>query len=228
MPRLSACSMRCMPSSSIIDVEIRPGLRLSSGLALFVESLRALIVADVHWGYAASQRQAGRLLPEWGDEAIQARLEALLGHYRPALLVVAGDVVHAAAGARAAKSGLARLGSAVPEIVCVGGNHDHRSGFVCAPAFQAGGLFVHHGDRAVAVPDDVLEIVGHFHPAATWTDGAGTSLKVPALVEGSRRLILPAFSPWAGGVPWNHRLESDEQLWFISPRRIFPWRRPVS
>lgn len=212
-----------MPDSSHIDLEIRPGLRLSSGLALFVESLRALIVADVHWGYAVSQRRAGRLLPQWGDEAIQERLDALVRHYRPALLVVAGDVVHAPAGAGAARTGLASLPDGL-EIVCVGGNHDRKSPVPCAPSFQAGGLFIHHGDRDVAVPPGALEIVGHFHPAATWSDGTGTALKLPALVDGPRRLILPAFSPWAAGVPWNRRLGSDERLWFIAPRRIFPWR----
>lgn len=214
-----------MSNSSLIDSEIRPGLRLSSGLALYVEAPRALVVADVHWGYATSQRRSGRLLPEWGDDAIQARLELLLRHYRPALLIVAGDVVHAAAGADAAQSGLARLDGPGIEIICVGGNHDRRSPVRCLRSFQTGGLFVHHGDKPLAVPDGALEIVGHFHPAATWSDGAGTSLKLPALVDGPRRLILPAFSPWAGGVPWNHRLKVDEQLWFISSKRIFPWRR---
>ena len=214
-----------MTNSSLIDHEIRPGLHLSSGLALFVDALRALVVADVHWGYAASQRHAGRLLPEWGDEAIQARLQALLAHYRPALLIVAGDVVHAAAGAGAARSGLARLACAGLEIVCVGGNHDRRSPVGCVESFHAGRLFVHHGDKVRAVPEGALEIVGHFHPAATWNDRAGTALKLPALVEGAHRLILPAFSPWAGGVPWNQRLGPGEQLWFISTRRIFRWRR---
>jgi metallophosphoesterase superfamily enzyme len=41
-------------------------------------------------------------------------------------------------------------------------------------------------------------------------------------VAGERRLILPAFSPWAAGTPWNERLRPDEMLWAIAPARIFP------
>jgi metallophosphoesterase superfamily enzyme len=68
---------------------------------------------------------------------------------------------------------------------------------------------------------DGLEIVGHHHPSFLWEDGAGTRLKVPALVAGPRRLILPAFSPWAAGTPWNDRLLPAETLWAVTPKRVF-------
>jgi metallophosphoesterase superfamily enzyme len=205
------------------EVEIRPGLRLNAGPSLFFESLRALVVADVHWGYATSQRAAGRLLPRWGDDDIAARLSALIAHYGPRVLIIAGDVVHGAPGADSAQA----FFDGTPrdlQVVLVGGNHDRRASLPCVTSHYASDMFFHHGDEAMTVPPGALEIVGHHHPAATWHDGAGTSLKLPALVEGPRRLILPAFSPWAAGVAWNHRLLPRERLWFIAPRRIFSWQ----
>ena len=82
-------------------------------------------------------------------------------------------------------------------------------------------FFFHHGDTAPALPPDALEIIGHHHPAYLHSDGAGTRLKLPALVAGPRRLILPAFSPWAAGTPWNDRLLPHETLWAATPKRVF-------
>ncbi|MDO8544149.1 MAG: hypothetical protein Q7S40_27220 [Opitutaceae bacterium] len=33
--------------------------------------------------------------------------------------------------------------------------------------------------------------------------------------------ILPAFSPWTAGTPWNDQLGTTDTLWAISPNRIF-------
>ena len=207
-------------STKIHDVEVRPGLRLSTGPALFLGSCGALVVADVHWGYAASQRQAGRLIPLWGDADIAARLHALLAHYRPGAFVIVGDIVHAAAGAHVAEQALARI-ERTTRVVLVGGNHDRGWRFPTVETHRLAGYFFHHGDAARDVPGDCVEVIGHHHPAAVWNDGAGTRVKMPALVEGPRRLILPAFSPWAAGAPWNHRLLTGERLWLVSPKRVF-------
>jgi metallophosphoesterase superfamily enzyme len=40
-------------------------------------------------------------------------------------------------------------------------------------------------------------------------------------VHGPRRIILPAFSPWAAGTPWNRELAAEERLWAIAPHRVF-------
>lgn len=209
-------------SAPITEVEIRPGVRLSTGLSLFLETSRALVVADVHWGYAFTQRAAGRLVPHWGDEDIARRLDALLAYYAPRQLVIAGDIVHGAPGVLAAGRFLERVAPAV-EVILVGGNHDRRSQLPSVVAHEVPEAFVHHGDIERPVPAGKLEIVGHHHPAFEWHDGVGTNLKLPALVDSPRRLILPPFSPWAAGVPWNHRLRTGEKLWAVSARRIFAW-----
>ena len=54
----------------------------------------------------------------------------------------------------------------------------------------------HHGD-CEREQNGRIQIIGHFHPAATLHDGAGLRLKFPAFVQESGCWILPAFSPWA-------------------------------
>lgn len=88
-----------------------------------------------------------------------------------------------------------------------------------------GNFFFHHGDRALEAPAGGIEVIGHHHPAVQWWDRAGGSVKLPALIASSRRLVLPAFSPWAAGTPWA--AAEDENIWAISPTRIFVLPKPA-
>lgn len=202
--------------------QIRPDVWLDARRALWLASPRLLVVADLHWGYAVSHRARGNLLPLWGDEEIAARLAALLADYPAAAMIWLGDSLHALPGRRSAEEFLARAG--MPPAVVLAGNHDVKWSRAKEKSLQRDGYFFHHGNETLAVPEGSVEIVGHHHPAVTWYDGAGGRLKLPALVEGPRRLIMPAFSPWAAGTPWNAARRADEQLWAIAPQRIFRFR----
>jgi putative SbcD/Mre11-related phosphoesterase len=210
-----------MNDSTTTRAEVAPGVFLDAGPAVFIAPIRTLVVADVHWGYAQAQRDAGRLVPLWGDDDIDARLDRLVAETRAARLVIVGDIVHRAGSEDRAARTLERLAGAL-EVRLVAGNHDRRARLEMADTLELDGWFFHHGDRTRVVPGGCVEVVGHHHPAAFWSDGAGTRIKMPACVVGPRRIVLPAFSPWAGGVPWNDRLATDERLWVVSRRRVFP------
>ncbi len=201
-----------------IQAEIRPGVWLDSRLALWLADLRVLVVSDLHWGYAASHRARGNLLPAWGDDEIESRLRHLIAELRPREMIWLGDVVHAAEGAARAESFLRT--SPVP-IALIAGNHDRRWRERGAACCTRGDYFFHHGDQPADVPPGHIEVIGHHHPAAAWSDGAGSRLKLPALIVGARRWVLPAFSPWAGGAPWTTPPGAAETIWAISSRRIF-------
>jgi uncharacterized protein len=207
-----------LSSSTPVRTEIQPGVWLDSRLALWLPLERLLVIADLHWGYAASHRARGNLLPWWGDEEIEQRLRALLNDYHPAEMIWLGDVVHAAEGAARAEAFLRQ--TAVP-VTLLAGNHDRRWRSAGAASTLRGNYFFHHGDTAPARPPQSIEVIGHHHPAVSWGDGAGSRLKLPALVVSANRLILPAFSPWAAGTPWSTHSENEETLWAIAPTRIF-------
>lgn len=208
--------------------EIQPGVWLDSRLAVWLAAERVLVVADLHWGYVATHRARGHLLPWWGDDEIEGRLSMLVADYQPAEMIWLGDVVHAAAGADRAER---YLRSAVLPITPLAGNHDRRWRGAGATSAVRGRWFLHHGDGAPEIPAAAIEMVGHHHPAVTWNDGAGTHLKLPALVVSRTRIVLPAFSPWASGTNWppSSRSEEDETIWAVAPSRIFtlPRSRPL-
>ncbi|MEO6567941.1 MAG: metallophosphoesterase [Opitutaceae bacterium] len=229
--------LRC----EMISCEVLPGIWLDGRLALWIEHARLLVVSDLHWGYAASHQASGNLLPSWGDAELAARLNQLIEDYRPAEMIWLGDSLHTLAGRDPAEHFL--HASSTP-VTIVSGNHDRRWK-VRRPrhlaAHQAGsdetlelpvslsreGFFFHHGHLSLPVPAGVLEITGHHHPAVAWNDGAGGRVKLPALIASNRRLILPAFSPWAAGSTWNALLEIDERLFAIAPKRIFAVSREL-
>lgn len=217
-----------------MQVEIAPGAWLDAALALWLAPEQTLVIADLHWGYARSHRVRGSLMPLWGDGDIEVRLRMLLERYRPHRLVWLGDSLHTLAGRAQAETFLDSLPRDLETAILVG-NHDRKWARSTGTSLQLGNYFLHHGDQTETPPRHLIEIIGHYHPAVTWRDGAGLSLKLPALVQGPQRWILPAFSPWADGTDWTRQRKAEETLWSISPKRIFPWlkteeplRRPLA
>jgi metallophosphoesterase superfamily enzyme len=209
------------PTLPSLRSEVCPGVWIDSRRAVWFANERLLAVADLHWGYVASHRARGNLLPLWGDQQLEECLHSLIADYAPAEVIWLGDVVHAVEGAAPAERFLAR--ASVP-ITILAGNHDRRWRGAITTNVQRGRYFFHHGDVARPVPPNAIEVVGHHHPAFSWADGAGARVKLPALVVTPRRLVLPAFSPWAAGTDWL--AEPESALWVIAPKRIFAVRAP--
>jgi len=207
-----------MPIIASGRVAIAPNVMLDGRLALFHEEERWLAVADLHFGYELSQRAAGRLLPMWGMTSIEERLVELISDYEPRQVIIAGDVVHDETSAEAAAALIARLRERCAVIALVG-NHDrgaaHTIDFLSR--WETPGFVFRHGD-CESEEAERIQIVGHHHPAASLSDGAGLRLKFPALVQQERCWILPAFSPWARGVAWAD--DGTSRIWLCTPRRV--------
>lgn len=194
-------------------LEIGSGLWVDARRALWIAGEHTLVVADVHLGYAWSQRRRGALLPLAEVEEAGSRLQALVREYRPEILVFLGDLVHGprlAAPVRAALCDLlARLAPACRLVLTVG-NHDTfvpalvaEAGLPlqCVCEWRAGPHLLLHGDQ----PGTVLGgrgfvVMGHEHPVLVLGDDVATHARCPCFLEGTRRLMLPAFSRWAAGV----------------------------
>lgn len=192
---------------------------LDGRLALFHQSERWLAVADLHFGYELSQRAAGRLVPLWGMATIAERLTALLDEYNPRQLIVLGDLVHDKTAAQEAAQLLREFATRC-EVIVVAGNHDRqlRGKIEMVDALDAGQFHFHHGHCA-AETGDGIQIIGHHHPAAVITDGAGLRLKCPAFVQQAGCWIMPAFSPWAAGARWEP--DDGSRVWLCTAERVF-------
>jgi uncharacterized protein len=209
-----------MPITAAGRVAVAPNVLLDGRLALFHETERWLAVADLHFGYELSQRTAGRLMPLWGMTSIEERLNELLEDYQPRQLIIAGDLVHDRASSQATEALLARLRQRC-EVIALAGNHDRHvaRAIEFAPRWETPDFVFEHGHCERGKTKRIC-IIGHHHPAASITDGAGLRLKFPAFIQQEIRRcwILPAFSPWAGGVLWPDNGESD--IWLCTPRRV--------
>lgn len=194
-------------------------LLLDGRLALFHKSERWLAVADLHFGYEISQRAAGRLVPLWGMASISERLTELVDTYAPERLILLGDLVHDKTAAREAGQLLRKLGERC-NVVVVAGNHDRqlRGQIEMVDSFETDRFHFHHGHCA-AEPGNRVQIIGHHHPAAVITDGAGLRLKCPAFVQQSSCWIMPAFSPWASGTRWMP--DESSRVWVCTADRVF-------
>jgi DNA ligase-associated metallophosphoesterase len=178
-------------------------LMLDPAGALHWPARKLLAVADLHLEKGTSGARHGNLLPPWDTKETLDRLALLVRRYRPEILLALGDSFHDTEGAaRLPPAEVARLAAmaAGRRLVWVLGNHDPD-----APAGLAGesmaefaldGLVFRHE----AVPGTVAgEISGHFHPKAR-VPARAADISRPCFVADGRRVILPAFGAFTGGL----------------------------
>jgi DNA ligase-associated metallophosphoesterase len=186
--------------------------------ALWVESARALIVADLHFEKASAYAARGQMLPPYDTRETLSRLEAETRATEPSLLVFLGDSFHdACAEDRLPPNEARRIGAlaAGRRLVWIVGNHDeegprHLPG-ESLPSFDLAGLRLVHEPRPGAAPG---EIAGHLHPCAK-VRGPGGTVRRRCFVTDGERLVLPAFGALAGGL--NIRDEAFRPLFSRRP-----------
>ncbi len=189
---------------------LAPGLWAHHSGALLLEASRTAVIADAHLGYSWAQRRRGELGP-LADERTRSKLIKLAEEWHPRRFVFLGDLVHAprpCAPERAWIEELLLQLHAHAEIVCVRGNHDRAFAreFSHLPV-QAldqwehdGHILALHGDRLPeSVAAERLLLLGHVHPAIPVRDAAGAGRRLPVFLVTPRCILLPAFSPFAGG-----------------------------
>jgi DNA ligase-associated metallophosphoesterase len=171
--------------------------------ALYWPEERALIVADLHLEKGSSYATRGVLLPPYDTAATLARLAELIGRYTPQAVIALGDSFHDGAGPgrlgdadRAALLALQRG----RDWLWVAGNHDpdpseHIEGSFAA-TLAIGPLLFRHSPQAGAVSG---EVAGHLHPVAR-VSGRGRTVRRRCFVSDRKRVILPAFGAYAGGL----------------------------
>ena len=178
-----------------------------------------LVVADVHFGKAATFRALGVPVPHGTTAATLARLSGLIDCLQPSTVVFLGDLfharqAHAAAPVETLCEWRERYGSL--ELVLVEGNHDRRAG--APPAclrvhcesdpWVVGGFAFCHYPRFVR---DAFALAGHLHPAIRLYGRADDSVRLPCFWLRDGLLVLPAFGGFTGGADID-RQEGDRVI----------------
>jgi DNA ligase-associated metallophosphoesterase len=171
--------------------------------ALMWEETRSLIVADLHFEKGSSFAARGQLLPPYDTAATLGRLLAVIERVKPKRVICLGDSFHddrAADRLHPDDIALLRGLTAGVEWLWVVGNHDP------APPEVFGGTVVHDfclgplTFRHIAAAGAAAgEISGHYHPKAAVAT-RGKPVTRPCFVGDGRRLILPAFGAFTGGL----------------------------
>jgi DNA ligase-associated metallophosphoesterase len=174
--------------------------------ALYWPARRMLVVADIHFGKAASFRAQGVPVPRGTTSANLAALDALMATHSTGEIVFLGDFLHArAAHAAATLAAMLAWRKRHPALILtlVRGNHDRHAGdpaaalaiaMVDEPHTVGPFAFCHHPD--VAAPGYVL--AGHVHPVYRLASGRD-SLRLPCFLIGPTRMVLPSFGAFTGG-----------------------------
>jgi putative SbcD/Mre11-related phosphoesterase len=182
---------------------ITPHVHLTPDGAAWLPDESALVVADIHVGYARAARRRGGWLPSDAESParLATRLLAACARVGATRLVIAGDLRHSTRDVDdAERAEVAALLSALRESLArvdvVAGNHDR--GDAWATSLALGDVAIVHEPPA-STPDR-WTVCGHLHPTTTLRDETGASLRVPCALVGERTVVLPAFTDWAGGV----------------------------
>ena len=178
-------------------VELMP----SGGLWLVAE--RTLVCADLHLEKGSAYAARGQFLPPYDTRETLRRLAADAARLDPARIVLLGDTLHdREAHGRISDSdaeGLRDLARG-RTLAWVVGNHDPEGpgGLPgeTADELEFLGLTLRHEPLRGDQPG---EVSGHLHPCARVV-GQSRSVRRRCFVTDGRRLILPAYGAYAGGL----------------------------
>lgn len=174
--------------------------------ALYWPRKRTLMIADLHFGKAASFRSLGVPIPSGTTETDLERLSRLVEVHLPERLILLGDLIHARNG-RATSTmnavGQWRKTHRQLAITLVRGNHDLRAGDPPAE------WNIHCTSEAIVEPPFVLQhepaedgrgyvLAGHVHPCVSLSDRTGSRLRASCFLLGRQVGILPAFGRFTG------------------------------
>lgn len=196
--------------------------------AIYWPARRALLIADVHIGKAASYRALHQPVPRGTTEATLARLDALLAAYHCEQLIVLGDFLHARtarAPATLAKVQLWREQHQNLKIVLIRGNHDRNAGDPPAS------LDVAVMDEPWILQPFALQheplphptnpvLAGHLHPVFVLRGKARQHLLLPCFLIDGQVSLLPAFGEFTGG--WKITPASTSKVYLAGAGRVWP------
>lgn len=199
--------------------------------ALYWPAEKALIVADLHLEKGSSFAAKGQMLPPYDTRETLSRLANVIDRFGAETVIALGDSFHdrGAVDRMDAKDlNVLRTMQDACEWIWVLGNHDPEiadwlGGYVL-PEIKVEGITLRHEPKGAWTTH---EIAGHLHPAAKISRD-GFTLRRPCFIGNGRRLVLPAFGTYTGGL--NILDEAFEPLfgadgfaiWMLGQEGLYP------
>ena len=207
-------------------------LELCAERAAYWPRRRMLLVADPHFGKAASFRALGVRVPRGTTEGALTRLDALVARLSPARIEFLGDFLHAREGRnddsfRVLAEWRARHADIVMRLVR--GNHDKRAGdppsdvgieCVDGPVIEPPFALAHHPTRV----EGAYVLAGHVHPCAVLVGRGRQRERLPCFWLRAHAGVLPAFGDFTGCAEVEP--EAGDETWVIAEDRVLLAARP--
>jgi len=171
--------------------------------ALYWPGQHTLLVADLHLEKGSSYAERGTFLPPYDTRQTLVRLAEVIDRYEPARVIALGDSVHdrgAAMRMAAEDLEILRILQEDREWIWLTGNHDPdiapRLGGRACGELEISGIALRHQPASGWATH---EIGAHMHPAARLSM-YGYSIRRACFVGNGRRLVMPAFGAFTGGL----------------------------
>lgn len=192
--------------------------------AVYRPAKKQLIVSDVHLGKATHFRRMGIAMPGASHLKDLDALDHLLRTYRPATVLLLGDLFHSDYNREWLWFRSLLLEFSFVQFILVEGNHD----ILPAETYALPNLsrvtvleeehfiFSHHPLKHAPK----LNICGHLHPGIRISGIARQSMKLPCFFLNETHFILPAF----GNLTGLFLLEREEsaQYFIVAENRVWP------
>jgi uncharacterized protein len=181
----------------------RQRLAVRASGALWWASERLLAFADLHLEKGTSYAKHGKLLPPYDTRDTLLRMTAEIDQLDPETVVCLGDSFHDLGAWARMQADDATLLAALAHRrrwIWIAGNHDAElprelPGVVEQEIERRGIVLRHRADGGA--PGG--EVSGHFHPKVS-VYASGKVVVRRAFIEDGRRLVMPAFGAYTGGL----------------------------
>lgn len=202
-------------------------LQLLTEKALWIEELRILLIADLHFGKATHFRKSGIPIPEAVHDIDYQFLTQLHAKFAPAHTYFLGDLFHSSWNDQWDILDFFLTSFPQTRFHLVKGNHD-----ILPPSlYRQSILKIHDKPLKLAsfvlshepleiVPEELLNICGHLHPGILLRGPAKQSLRIPCYHYRERRLILPSFGNFTGLAIMEKK--KNDLIWGVTEKRVIP------
>lgn len=165
---------------------------------LYWPQQRLLIVSDLHLEKGSHYARRGFFLPPYDTHRTLQSLLEVCEETDCARLLLLGDCFHDPGGFSRLSAENRMLFNELRRWnpIWIFGNHD---GDFAPEGFDAMASYLHQGIlfNHISSASQAYEISGHYHPKAIIPE---TRISKPCFIEDGRKLILPAFGSYTGGL----------------------------
>ena len=196
--------------------------------ALIWPERNLMVVADLHLEKGSSFARKGSTIPPYDSRASLERLAAVIERWSPERVICLGDSFHDPEGCdRLSPTNRKTIKELTTrhDWIWISGNHDPAPpsdlGGTPAEEIIIGGIvFRHLPSESTTRP----EIAGHLHPKAS-VKARGRRVSRPCFVSDQRRVLLPAFGAYTGGLnvlnpAVAHLFPNDYRAYLLGDDRV--------